>query len=305
MTKSPKLERYEYFRDIIKEATTPAELNSIRVEYTRDTILEESAIKTLNELYDIYIVPLKNKFTAEPGRAAPAFANKVKDLKEQYKEIDKEQFVTPAVADEVFDWPVEVSLNPTPNVIPTTPVESTPAPDKDLVKDIEPNNQVVEPIAWPVWQDTPKETVVKPKSKRSKWDDTATTVTLSREIKLPINGVQFSNNLFGLSLTASSYEEGKAMMDEAFKDFIKDSDLIPRSHVTDAYNKWLEEGKKLVPPAQPVAKVLPSAKKAEYRDNLTRARAMINQLCEVFPEAKQFAQQFASINPIVPEQTII
>jgi nitrous oxidase accessory protein NosD len=60
-------------------------------------------------------------------------------------------------------------------------------------------------------------------------------VTLSREVKLPIDGVQFSNNLFGITLTASTYEEAKAMIDEAFSDFTESTKLISKAHVDKAY----------------------------------------------------------------------
>lgn len=64
-----------------------------------------------------------------------------------------------------------------------------------------------------------------------------TAVTLSREIKLPIDGVQFSNNLFGITLTAPTYEEAKAGIEEAFADYTKSTKLISIKEVNDAYTR--------------------------------------------------------------------
>ena len=326
---SPSLERHSYYLEAIVWAQTLADLSSIRTEYTVDTVLNEWQKGELKSRYAIREMQLKALFTAQPGTAAPAFAldpkervaiTHAQDDAVAFGTPDKEP-VTAQVVDEVFP-DVEIvtvdTTNHTPNDIPPTPPSQVTPPVSNPTP--VPITQVTDPIkqtAWPVWLPEPSEEAVPKKRTRtaskdrddgngSTWSKGVTAVTLSREIKLPIDGVQFSNNLFGITLTAPTYEEAKAGIEEAFADFTNSTKLLSKDHVDKAYAQWLAdwESKAKVEDIKNKLVIAPAVK-AVYKDNLERSRAMILQLCAAFPEAKTFAQEFAKLNPIIQEQSIV
>lgn len=335
---SPSLERHSYYLEAITSSQTLPDLSSIRTEYTVDTVINDQQRGILKSRYEIREMQLKALYTAKPGQAAPAYALDPKErvaithaqddlvafgesvlpnVTSAFGAPDKEP-VTAEIADQVFPDVEIITTNSTPNEIPTPPVEvpttttsTTPAPIAPVVDSIE-------PVAWPIWQvEQSEETVPKKRTRASSkdredgtgsgWTKGTSSVTLSREIKLPIDGVQFSNNLFGITLTAPTYEEAKAGIEEAFADYTERTKLISfktlGDEVAKAYTKWLAEWAAKV--ATPVQKEIAPAVKAVYKDNLERSRAMILQLCAAFPEAKTFAQEFAKLNPIIQEQPIV
>lgn len=317
-TPSPALERHSYYLEAIVSAQTLADLSSIRTEYTVDTVLNDWQKGVLKSRYEIREMQLKALFTAQPGKAAPAYSLDNKDrIAITHAQDDAKVFVTPVVANEVFP-DVEIitvdTTNSTANDIPLTvpsqviktSSDSTPIPGSVVADSIK------QP-AWPVWSVEQNEEAVPKKRTRVSnkdrdegagniWAKWTSSVTLSREIKLPIDGIQFSNNLFGITLTAPTYEEAKTGIEEAFADYTNSTKLLSKDHVDKAYAQWLADGKAQ---AIPVQKEIAPAVKAVYKDNLERSRAMILQLCAAFPEAKTFAQEFAKLNPIIQEQSIV
>lgn len=310
-TKTPAIEKHEYYRDIMAEATTLVMLSSIRTEYSVDPVLIDVNREVLKVIYDLHESRIRELFTAQPGKAAPAYQAKqsASRVAKEHKQDDEVAFgipVTAEIASEVFPDIEILTTNPTTNTnkknatippslttdkVSETPREPTVTPDSDSPSD-----------SWPnaTHERTPKATPEK--SGRKTREVREWSVTLSREIKLPIDGVQFSNNLFGVTLTAWTYAEAKDMMEEAFADFTSTTKFLTKDDVAKAHAQWVAEWKKI---ATPTPRNIPSATKAEYKNNLDRARAMILQLCEVFPEAKQFAQQFATLNPMVQENPIV
>lgn len=337
-TTSPSLERHSYYLEAITSSQTLADLSSIRTEYTVDTVLNDWQKGVLKSRYEIREMQLKALYTAKPGQAAPAYALDPKErVAITHAQDDLVAFgesvlpnvtsafgtapVTPAMVDEVFA-PVEIvtvdTTNSTPNDIhPTTSTEVPQITNIIAPAFVAPVTPAIEQPTWSVWQVEPSEETVPKKRTRSSnkdredgtgsgWAKWTSSVTLSREIKLPIDGVQFSNNLFGITLTAPTYEEAKAGIEEAFADYTKSTKLISIKEVNDAYTRghaaWISEAIKV---QQEVKKEIAPAVKAVYKDNLERSRAMILQLCAAFPEAKTFAQEFAKLNPIIQEQSIV
>lgn len=318
MTASPSLEKHSYYLEIIVEATTLAELSAIRTEYTLDPVLTEGQKGVLKSRYEIREMQLKALYTAQPGVWAPAFTNQER-VAVTHAQDDAVAFwtapVTPAIADEVFA-PVEIiTVNSTANDIPLTvpsqivktSSDTTPAP-------VIPVTKKIEPVAWPVWLPEPSEEAVPKKRTKTAskdredgtgctWTKWTMSVTLSREVKLPIDGVQFSNNLFGITLTASTYEEAKTLIDEAFADFTESTKLISKAHVDKAYAQWLEDGKKVVP--VPVPPMLKPASKVAYTTNEERAREMIKQMANSSPAALEFAKAFTVLNPMLPTNNLV
>ena len=254
MTKSNSLEKHQYYLDIIIESTTLPELSAIRTEYTLDPVLTEGQKGVLKSRYEIQEMKLKALYTASPWKSAPAYAMKdsaiapaeriaithAQDDLTAFGSSDIPKAVTPAIADEVFDAPdieiVTVGItNPTPNETPTIEIPSEP-----IVQTSEPIIDSVKQVTWSVWSTKPKQ------EKVSKKNTGVATVTLTREIKLPIDGVQFSNNLFNVSLTASTYEEAKVAIEEAFTDFTQSTKLLSKDHIDKAYAQWLADGEKKV-----------------------------------------------------------
>lgn len=344
-TPSPALERHSYYLEAIVSAQTLADLSSIRTEYTVDTVLNDWQKGVLKSRYEIREMQLKAMFTAPPGKAAHAYSLDNKErIAITHAQDDAKAFttpVTPAVANEVFpdqgessgssktfpaieilttnDSPVTVdTTNSTPNDIHPTPSVEVPQIANIIAPAfVAPVTPAIEQPTWSVWQVEPSEETVPKKRTRSPnkdrdegagspWAKWTSSVTLSREIKLPIDGVQFSNNLFGITLTASTYEEAKAGIDEAFADFTNSTKLLSKDHVDKAYAQWLAdwESKAKVEGIKNKLVIAPAVK-AVYKDNLERSRAMILQLCAAFPEAKTFAQEFAKLNPIIQEQSIV
>lgn len=336
---SPSLERHSYYLDAIVWAQTLADLSSIRTEYTVDPVLTEGQKGVLRSRYEIREMQLKALYTAQPGVGAPAYALKdsvsapeslshqervavthAQDDAVAFGTPDKEP-VTAKVVDEVFP-DVEIvtvdTTNHTPNdMTPTPPSQVTPPVSNPTPIPSTPVSDPIQQTAWPVWLPEPSEEAVPKKRTRTAskdrddgngtgWSKGVTAVTLSREIKLPIDGVQFSNNLFGITLTASTYEEAKAGIEEAFADFTNSTKLLSKDHVDKAYAQWLAdwESKAKVEDIKNKLVIAPAVK-AVYKDNLERSRAMILQLCAAFPEAKTFAQEFAKLNPIIQEQSIV
>lgn len=323
---SPALERHSYYLEAIVWAQTLADLSSIRTEYTVDTVLNDWQKGVLKSRYEIREMQLKALYTAQPGLAAPAFAldpkERVSITHAQDDAVAFKEPITAQVADEVFP-DIEITTvdttNPTANNIPPTPPSQvTPPVSNPTPTPIVPVSGPLQQTAWPVWLPEPSEESTPKKRTRtaskdrddgngSTWSKGVTAVTLSREIKLPIDGVQFSNNLFGITLTASTYEEAKAGIEDAFADYTERTKLISfkmlGDEVAKAYTKGLAEWASKV--TTPVQKEIAPPVKAVYKDNLERSRAMILQLCAAFPEAKTFAQEFAKLNPIIQEQSIV
>lgn len=332
---SPALERHSYYLEAIVSAQTLADLSSIRTEYTVDTVLNDGQKWILKSRYEIREMQLKALFTAPPGKAAPAYSqdnpNPVSIVTPQQRVAASHaqddavtfgaplpsatEFVTPAVANEVFPEIEIVTTNSTANDTPLTTTsqvvktssDSTPTPSIPVTENLQ-------PTSWLIWSTEQKQEDIPKKRTRSSskdrdegtggvWTKGTMQVTLSREVKLPIDGVQFSNNLFGITLTASTYEEAKALIEEAFADFTESTKLISKAHVDKAYAQWLEDGKKSVP--APVAPVLKPATKVTYTTNEERARAMINQMANSSPAALEFAKAFTALNPMLPTNNLV
>lgn len=323
---SPSLERHSYYLEAITSSQTLADLSSIRTEYTVDTVINDQQKGILKSRYEIREMQLKALYTAKPGQAAPAYAlDPAERVAITHAQDDAQAFsapVTAQVVNEVFP-DVEIitvdTTNSTPNDIPPTTSSEVPQIANIIAPAfVAPITPAIEQPTWPVWQAEQNEETVPKKRPRSPnkdrdegagntWAKWTSSVTLSREIKLPIDGIQFSNNLFGITLTAPTYEEAKAGIEEAFADYTERTKLISAKTLGDevakAYTKWLTEWAAKV--ATPVQKEIAPAVKAVYKDNLERSRSMILQLCAEFPEAKTFAQEFAKLNPIIQEQSIV
>lgn len=333
---SPSLERHSYYLEAITSSQTLADLSSIRTEYTVDTVINDQQRGILKSRYEIREMQLKALYVAKPGQAAPAYALDPKErVAITHAQDDLVAFgesvlpnvtsafwtapVTPAMVDEVFA-PVEIvtvdTTNSTTNDIPlTTPVEVPQTSIDNTNAPIVPVAESIERPLGPVWStEQNEETVPKKRTRTSskdreagdgtQWSKGVTAVTLSREIKLPIDGVQFSNNLFGITLTAPTYEEAKAGIEEAFADYTERTKLISfktlGDEVAKAYTKWLAEWAAKV--ATPVWK---PATKVSYTTNEERAKLMINQMANSSPAALEFAKAFSALNPLLPTNNIV
>jgi len=309
--KSPAMEKHEYYRDLMKAAKTPVELSAIRTEYTVDTVVSDQSKSVLKSIYEMEEMRIKVSFTALPWQAAPYYAQKsdTDRVAESHAQDDKVAFkelITTEVVNTIFPEIEIITTNTNesitsndPVTIPDTISETTSVTKVTANIPSEQPSGPMPPVTEPVWQNPVKRTR---KSKEViEWG--VTSVTLSREIKLPIDGVQFSNNLFGITLTASTYEEARSLIEEAFADYTNSTKLLSKDHVDKAYAQWLADGKKVAP--VPIPPMLKPATKVQYTTNEERAREMIKQMANSSPAALEFAKAFTAINPMLPTNNLV
>jgi hypothetical protein len=129
-------------------------------------------------------------------------------------------------------------------------------------------------------------------------------VTLHREVKCPIEWIDYSGNAFGMDVTAGSYDEAKAIIDTEFEAFLSDSWLVRSSKVEQlekvAYNRGLEAGKKLATPAPaPVVQKRSDADDLELR-RYARVQLFMQELAKdprIAPVLVEIRDKFAITNP--------
>ena len=222
-TKSPSLEAHQSALKIIYSWTTPEQfdLAPTLLKEHRFEVLKPTQIATL-----LWVVENQRKLYANKPITTEEFTtpvteqDKINAIADEYKEVDKEQFGAEEVvisAPKAEEITLSVAYTEEPLEIPTivTP-EFTPASET---------------------VDTPK------RSRKAKTDTTQTSswhycppniqsVTVSRRVNLPIEWVQYSNNEFNVSVTASSRDDAVSELNELTTLFLADQWLV-RKHMHD------------------------------------------------------------------------
>jgi len=220
-------------------------------------------------------------------------------ISKTYEKIDQEQFKEPA--------PIKIEVSGTPEAIdpmdciPATVaqpvVESTVIAPKEST-----SNEQLDTTAGLATEET-----VAKRKRTSKESPVQTVqvggwVTIHREVKCPIEGIEYSGNLFGMDVTAPTYEEAKAILDAGFESFLADSGLVRRTQVTElekiSYNKGIAEGKKMTPPAPAITK-RSDADDLELR-RYDRVKLFMQELAKdarIAPIMAEIRDKFAVTNP--------
>ena len=239
--KSPSLEAHQNALKIIYSWTTPEQfdLAPTLLKEHRFEVLKPTQIATLlwvvenqRKLYASKSTPIT---IAEVSQPSPAQA-----MAEEYKEVDEEQF-----------GPTEVSI-----ATAVTEVESV-MPESSL-----PTNNLID---WSDFAPASETTDTPKRSRRTRAEMNQVTpatqwvqsVTVSRRVNLPIEWVQYSNNEFNVSVTASNREDAVSELNELSNHFLADQWLVRKS-IADKTIADLraqlkaEQEKKVMPPPAPV-----------------------------------------------------
>lgn len=218
-TKSPSLEAHQNALKIIYSWTTQEQFDTAPalLKEKRFEILKPTQIATLlwvaenqRKLYASKSTPITVEEVSTPSR--------IEAIADEYKEIDAEQFGAEEV---ILSTPSLASA--------VTEVESV-FPETNL-----PTNNITEDEFTPAStvEDTPKRTrrtkaeMAQPVSPPpTQW---VQSVTVSRRVNLPIEWVQYSNNEFNVSVTASNREDAVNELHELTTSFLADQWLVRKS----------------------------------------------------------------------------
>ena len=202
------------------------------------------------------------------------------------------------INEEAF-WPQEVIVTP---VTPVTPVVTTIMQntwDSHIMQDSHP-----EPIVLPkiIIEET------KPRKRDTKSPVVATStnsITLHRTIKLPIEWVQFSNNEFGVSVTAGTAEEATEQLTTLLDKFMNESGLTLTSKVKTleeiAFKNWQASAKQ-TPVQVPVEKIVYKRSPEDELELKRYARVqefmtLLSKDTTILPVMKAIKAQFEASNP--------
>lgn len=257
--KSPSLEAHQNALKIIYSWTTNEQfdLATTLLKEHRFEVLKPTQIATLlwvaenqRKLYASKTTPITVEEVSTP---APE-PSRVEAIAKEYKEVDAEQFG----AEEV------VLSTPTGEVILSASLESAVTEAESVMPETNiPTNNITD------WSDfTPaSETADTPKrSRKTKAEMAQATptptqwvqsVTVSRRVNLPIEWVQYSNNEFNVSVTASNREDAVSELNELTTLFLADQWLVRKSIADKTISDLrvqlkAEQEKKVTPPPVPV-----------------------------------------------------
>lgn len=269
--KSPSLEAHQNALKIIYSWTTPEQFDTASelLKEKRFEILKPTQIATLlwvaenqRKLYASKSTPITvaEVSTPEPSR--------VQAIAEEYKEIDEEQFGAEEVILSVpKDEEVILSVPQAEEVILSTPV----SPQEEIITTSNTNHTPIaeesftpasdgqEPVkrkrrtASMSPEEYAKQVGMMNTHKQLQW---VQSVTVSRRVNLPIEWVQYSNNEFNVSVTASSKEDAVNELNTLLESFLADQWLVRKSiadkTIADLKTQIKAEQEKKVTPPAPV-----------------------------------------------------
>jgi len=182
---------------------------------------------------------------------------RAEELKDQYKDIDAENFKI-----ETVGWntePVSVVVTTTPS-IECAPQHSWGDTEPEVISDpldaipqVEPTPLVIETNIPVVEEEKPKRS----RNQKKEWVQSvnnSSNIVLKRRINLPIDGVQYSNNEFGCEVSASTKEEAQALLEEIMDEFMSDSGLVRKSSMAEYLKAEFNKGVASVTQQAPLAK---------------------------------------------------
>lgn len=247
--KSPSLEAHQNALKIIYSWTTPEQFDTAQalLKEKRFEVLKPTQIATL-----LWVAENQRKIYA--SKSTPITVDEVSDqqlsraeeIAEEYKEIDEEQFG----AEEVI---LSTPVSPQEDAILTSNTNHTPVAEESFT----PASDGQEPVkrkkrtASMSPEEYAKQVGMMNTHKQLQW---VQSVTVSRRVNLPIEWVQYSNNEFNVSVTASSKEDAVNELNTLLESFLADQWLVRKS-IADKTIADLkaqlkaEQEKKVVPPA--------------------------------------------------------
>lgn len=216
-TPKTNLQRHQDCLKEIYELNTAEEFDTYATRM-KDYNLPEANIKTLT-----CVIENQRRIRVKPTGEAPAPTTRAQEIKEEYKEVDAENFPAPTPT-ELANAGIKVEVaggTTTPVTVvatiedPLDAIPQAPAPTAES----------------PVPEDKPKRSRSKP-TPRPEFELTGVRgVTLKRRINLPIDGVQYSNNEFGFEVEAGTRDEALAEYFELLEIVLADAGLIRKSQV--------------------------------------------------------------------------
>lgn len=238
-TRSPELAAHQEALKTIYTFTTPEQFDSVPalLKEKRFEILRPTQVATL-----LWVADNQRKLYA----SRPSNPTRVAEIREEYKEIDEENFwpeevtiapIAPGVA-----WQMLVAESNIPGLTPQVEEKWT-EPDPALQVEPEPKTRkrrIKEEMAY-----------INPDPTPTQW---VQSVTVSRRVNLPIEWVQYSNNEFNVSVTASNREDAVNELNILLESFLADQWLVRKS-IADKTIADLraqlkaEQEKKVTPPA--------------------------------------------------------
>lgn len=255
-TRSPWFEAHQEALKLIYTFTTTEQFDSTKSILETDPrfqILKPTQIATL-----LWVAENQRRLnikSSNPPITIEDFSPRVKEIQEEYREVDIEQFGVEEVTLPTPVPPVEEVITPTP-----TPVPPAEEPTKRTRR-------------------TKAETEEQPKTNNS--------YTLSRRVNLPIEWVQYSNNEFTVSVTSSSKEEATQELNALLDGFPTSQWLIRKSIAENTINELraqllAEQAKKATTPIQAVD--------TELQEKHQRLRDMMNFIYNNSSNKEEFIQ---------------
>lgn len=229
---SPSLQQHQSALKVIYSMTTAEQFDSV------PTLLSSQEYNLLSDKQKETLLWVTN------NQRAIHKIPRVAQIQEEYKEVDEEQFKDAGPEEvDLTEWEIGIGVGSlwTPPTSTTNVVtdQTTPTPVEAVV--------------------TTASTEEEPKTRKRRTKEEMITewaprsnksYTLHRVVKVPIDGVQFSNNECGASVTSDNLEDAKAELTSIMEDFLSSSNLIFKvtsdARVKDAYAKWLAEWKAVV-----------------------------------------------------------
>lgn len=225
-TKSPTLEAHQNALKIIYSFTTPEQFDSVPelLKEKRFEILRPTQIATL-----LWVADNQRKLYASNKPDTNKILEwRAKEIAEEYKEVDKEAFGAKEVSLPSVPYTEESPEIPTSNTIPT------PIATEEFIPT---SNIVPTPVETKEFTPASEELETKTRKTRKVWWLTpmpvptqwVQSVTVSRRVNLPIEWVQYSNNEFNVSVTASNRDDAVNELNELTTSFLADQWLVRKS----------------------------------------------------------------------------
>lgn len=262
-TKSPSLIQHQEALERIYKMDSLAELAEAPKMLKEYTHLKPNQIEAL-----LNVIKRQKDVIQEPS------PTRIEQLTEEYKEIDKENF-----------WPTEVKITSTglPNEYKEITI-SQPIPLAEAV------TEVISVIPEKKKQKRVSTTELLEEAKQAP-TPVIKEVTVSRRINLPIEWVQYSNNEFNITVTATNKDDAVNELNKLMESFLADQWLVRKS----VHDKMVADlkAKQVTPAPQPDNKVT-----KQYE----RLKALMNYVYQNSSnkeEMTKLREEFTQSNPII------
>lgn len=216
-TPKTNLQRHQDCLKEIYELNTAEEFDTYATRM-KDYNLPEANIKTLTG-----VIENQRRIRVKPTGEVPAPTTRAEEIKQEYKEVDAENFPAPTPT-ELANAGIKVEVAGGT----TTPVTVVTEVEDPLDAIPQAPTQPPEPA---VTEEKPKRTRSKPTATEATQTTGIRSVTVKRRINLPIDGVQYSNNEFGFEVEAGTRDEALAEYFELLEIVLADAGLVRKSQV--------------------------------------------------------------------------